>query len=138
MLPLLAVVPTIASTLNNVLDRILPQKMTEAERAQVELEVLKADWAAVSAQLAVNAEEAKSEHLFVAGWRPFIGWVCGLAFAWSFVLGPLLTWCLRAAGVEAPPLAELDQTTLMPVLLGMLGLGGLRTVEKVQRANRRR
>ena len=70
MIPLVAAIPTIASTVSSVLNRILPaEKMTEAESAQVELALLKADWEPVAAQLAVNAEEAKSESRFVAGWQ---------------------------------------------------------------------
>ena len=138
MVPLLAAAGPMAELVKGVLDRVLPVKMSEAERAQVELELMKVDWQVVLSQLAVNAEEAKHESVFVSGWRSFIGWVCGSALAWNFVAGPLLTFALTAAGSSAPPLPVLDATTLMPVLLGMLGLGGLRTFEKVQGANKRR
>lgn len=137
MLPALFIGP-VADLLNGILRRVLPEKMSEAERASLEIELAKVDWQATLGQLAVNEAEARAESVFVSGWRPFIGWVCGSALAWSFVAGPLLTWCLAAAGAEAPPLPELDSGALMPVLLGMLGLGGLRTFEKVQGANKRR
>jgi len=133
VLPLL--LGPVADLLGKVLDRVIPDP---ALRAQAELEVAKADWSVVQAQLAVNAEEAKSESVFVAGWRPFVGWTCGAALAWNFVALPLLAFSLTAAGVHLPPLPELAVDTLMPVLLGMLGLGGMRTFEKVQGANKRR
>jgi len=125
----------VADLLGKVLDRVIPDP---ALRAQAELELAKADWSVVQAQLAVNAEEAKSESIFVSGWRPFVGWVCGASLAWNFVALPLLNFALVAAGVHLPPLPALAVDTLMPVLLGMLGLGGLRTFEKIQGANKRR
>lgn len=86
----------------------------------------------VMAQLEVNRAEAASGSVFKGGWRPFIGWVCGFAFAYHFILQPVLIFGVTAAGITLPPLPEFDMTTLMPVLLGMLGLGGLRTVEKIK------
>jgi hypothetical protein len=70
--------------------------------------------------------------VFKGGWRPFIGWVCGSAFAYHFVLQPVIVFVVLAVGVDLPPLPEFDMTSLMTVLMGMLGLGGLRTYEKKQ------
>ena len=81
-------------------------------------------------QIEVNKAEAASGSLFKGGWRPFIGWVCGFAFAYHFILQPILLFGTAAAGVSLPPLPEFDMSQMMPVLLGMLGLGGLRTYEK--------
>jgi hypothetical protein len=81
-------------------------------------------------QIEVNKAEAASGSLFKGGWRPFIGWVCGFAFAYHFILQPILVFGALAAGVSLPPLPEFDMSQMMPVLLGMLGLGGLRTFEK--------
>ena len=83
-------------------------------------------------QLEINKAEAASGSIFKGGWRPFIGWVCGFAFAYHFILQPILIFGTAAAGVQLPPLPEFDMSQLMPVLLGMLGLGGLRTVEKIK------
>ena len=80
-------------------------------------------------QLGVNKSESTSSHLFVAGWRPFIGWTCGVAMGFNYIAVPLLS----IADIE---LTTLDITTMFPVLLGMLGLGGLRTYEKVQKVAR--
>lgn len=135
--PLVAVGP-VADLLKGILDRVLPVKMSESERAQLEAELARADWQVVLAQLAVNTEEAKSESVFVSGWRPFVGWVCGSAFAWTFVCQPMLAFAISAYSGVLPALPVLDTGTMMSVLLGMLGLGGLRTFEKFNDANKRR
>ena len=81
-------------------------------------------------QIEVNKAEAASGSVFKGGWRPFIGWVCGFACAYHFILQPIILFAVLAAGVQLPPLPEFDMSQMMPVLLGMLGLGGLRTYEK--------
>lgn len=82
------------------------------------------------AQVSINKEEAKHRSIFVSGWRPFVGWTCGVALAYHFVLSPLILFGVTVAGVEIPDLPEFDMGSLMTVLMGMLGLGGLRTYEK--------
>jgi hypothetical protein len=81
-------------------------------------------------QIEVNKAEAASSSIFKGGWRPAIGWVCASAFAYHFVLQPVIVFIVLAAGVELPPLPEFDMASLMTVMMGMLGLGGLRTYEK--------
>lgn len=81
-------------------------------------------------QIEVNKQEAASRNVFVAGWRPFVGWVCGVAMAWHFVGAPLVMFFAAWFGAEIPELPVFDMDSLMTVLLGMLGLGGLRTYEK--------
>ncbi len=82
------------------------------------------------AQDVVNQTEAANTSIFVAGWRPWVGWVCGMAFAYTFILQP---FCGLIASAVGHPIAlpALDLSSMMPVLLGMLGLGGMRTYEKV-------
>ena len=82
------------------------------------------------AQIEVNKAEAASGSIFKGGWRPFIGWVCGVAFAYHFVLQPIILFAVTAYGLQIPTLPEFDMTSLMTVLGGMLGIGGLRTYEK--------
>ena len=112
-----------------LLDKIIPDKDAR-ERAQAEL--IKAaqdqDFQRDMAQIELNKEEAKSDP-FRGGWRPFVGWTCGVAFAMHFVLFPVVNFFLVGAGYEQITVA-FDMDTLLTVLLGMLGLGGLRTVEK--------
>ena len=81
-------------------------------------------------QIEVNKAEAASGSIFKGGWRPAIGWVCATAFAYHFVLQPLIVFGVLTAGVELPALPEFDMASLMTVMMGMLGLGGLRTYEK--------
>jgi hypothetical protein len=88
------------------------------------------------AQIEVNKEEAKSSSVFVSGWRPFVGWTCGLALAYHFILQPMLTLVLTISGITVD-LPEFDMSTLMTVLMGMLGLGGLRTFEKTKNIARK-
>jgi hypothetical protein len=83
-------------------------------------------------QLEINKAEAASGSVFKGGWRPFIGWVCGIAFAYHFVLQPFIVFGVTAAGVEIPELPSFDMGSLMTVMMGMLGLGGLRSYEKKQ------
>ena len=81
----------------------------------------------IEMQTAINEMEAKHRTIFVAGWRPFIGWVCGIALAYNFIIRDMLVWYI---GVEtAPPALQMEH--LMTVLIGMLGLGGMRTFEKI-------
>ena len=82
------------------------------------------------AQIEVNKAEAASGSLFKGGWRPFIGWVCGVAFAYHFVLQPLLIFLVSVFGLVIPELPTFDMGSLMTVLGGLLGLGSLRTFEK--------
>ena len=86
-------------------------------------------------QLEVNKTEAASKSLFVAGWRPFIGWTCGLGFLCNFILIPITNIGLAVAEVDLV-IEMIDTTQILPVLLGMLGLGAYRTVEKVQKVSR--
>jgi hypothetical protein len=92
----------------------------------------KAGQALALAQVDVNKAEAQAG-TFRGGWRPFIGWTCGAALAVQFVAGPLLEWGCAAAGHQVPPLPKLDGV-LWELLAGMLGLGALRTLEKVKGA----
>ena len=83
-------------------------------------------------QLEINKAEAASGSVFKGGWRPFIGWVCGIAFAYHFVLQPFIVFGVTVVGVDIPELPSFDMGSLMTVMMGMLGLGGLRSYEKKQ------
>ena len=81
-------------------------------------------------QLEINKAEAQHRSIFVAGWRPFLGWCLSFAMAWHFVLAPMTMFVAGWSGVTIPELPVFDMDSLMTVLLGMLGLGGLRSFEK--------
>ncbi len=128
----------------SVVDRIWPDatsklkaKAALAELASSgELKKMALQAGLVEGQLKINANEAASTNLFVSGWRPFVGWVCGLAFAWAFVLEPVTATILTAVG-SVVVLPVLNLTAMMPVLLGMLGLGGMRSFEKSKKVEGR-
>lgn len=109
---------------------------SDDERAKQALEERKIEASLQQGQIDVNKEEAKHQSLFVAGWRPAVGWCGFAAMAYQFILYPLLTWVwalLQANGyvpaaLSPPPM--LDTDALWVILSGILGLGGLRTFEK--------
>jgi hypothetical protein len=103
---------------NTVINKVWPDK-TEAEKQQLAAAVQ-----LVQGQLEINKVEAASPSVFVSGWRPFIGWVCGAACAWNWIGLPILR-------MYVPGLTPANLTEMMPVLMGLLGLGTLRTVEKI-------
>lgn len=122
-----------------LIDRVWPDP-TQAANAKLEmfkaeqagnLQELSSAWDNAKAQLAVNQVEAANESLFVSGWRPAIGWVCGIAFAYKFVIAPFLAFTLAAFGHKVD-LPAIEFTDMMPVLFGMLGLGAMRSYEKVK------
>jgi hypothetical protein len=113
-----------------VVQTIWPDK-SESERAQLAAAV-----SMVQGQLAVNQAEAANPSIFVSGWRPFIGWVCGGGCAWNWVGLPIAKFGIAAAGLPALQIAQADLTEMMPLLLGLLGLGGLRTYERVKGVHR--
>ena len=114
-----------------LLDKVIEDKDQKAKLAH-EIATLAERQAheAAMGQILTNREEAKHRSIWVAGWRPFCGWVAGFAFAYHMVLVPLLTFGIAWYGAEVPQLPAFDMDSLMTVLLGMLGLGGLRTYEK--------
>jgi len=111
---------------NSVINKIWPDK-TESEKAQLAAAVV-----IVNGQLDINKIEAASPSVFVAGWRPFIGWVCGVACAWNWVGLAMAKFVALTFFNHAIDLHAADISEMMPVLMGMLGLGGLRTFEKVK------
>jgi hypothetical protein len=117
---------------SQVIDRVWPDP-EKAAAAKLELFKMQqsGELAAMAGQLDINKAEAANPSIFVSGWRPFIGWVCGSGFAIQFVIGPMAEWGSAVYGhpVKFP---QMDMSTMMPLLLGMLGLGAMRTAEKMQ------
>ena len=115
---------SVADLANNVINKIWPDK-SEQEKQQLAAAV-----SIVQGQMDINKEEAKNPSVFVSGWRPAIGWVCGAACAWNWI-GLKIVLLIAAYDGHTLNLQPADISEMMPVLLGMLGLGGLRTVEKL-------
>ncbi len=119
---------TAAEGVANIIDRFVE---TDEEKQAAELIKAKLMMKPSLAQIELNKVEAGHRSIFVAGWRPFIGWVCGLALLWHFILFDLLTWVTVNFFPHVSELPELTGTeTLVTVLLSLLGLGAMRTVEK--------
>ena len=114
-----------------LIDRIPDPNERARAREAAETQMLSGLMAIVQGQLEVNKIEAKHTSVFVAGWRPAVGWVCGIALFWNFVCYPMLLWIAWVFDLADLAMApKLDAGELMTVLLGMLGLGGMRTFEK--------
>jgi hypothetical protein len=116
-----------------------------AQQAQFQIQLLQlqqtSEFQELNAQLQMaqtqtntNNTEASNANLFVAGWRPFIGWICGSGLAWNFAGVPLINAVMTIIGHPVNiPVADLSE--MMPLLIGMLGLGGMRTYEKINGVN---
>lgn len=109
-----------------VIDKFIPDPAAKAD-AEKALRADLARWDEMQAE--VNAVEAANPNLFVAGWRPMIGWTCAAAFAFIYVVGPVITWGSTLAG-NPVPLPTFDIDGLMSLTMGMLGLAGMRSWEK--------
>jgi hypothetical protein len=103
---------------------------TDKEKMQLEIENRKLDQALDLAQIEVNKIEAASSSLFTSGWRPYIGWGCGTAFLYSAMFEPIMRFVAQVVFDYKGPFPQLDTNLTMQVLLGMLGLAGMRSYEK--------
>jgi hypothetical protein len=121
----------VADLANTVIGRLFPDK-TEQERQQ-----LAAALTIVQGQLDANKTEAASPSAFTSGWRPGIGWVCAMALFFQYIARPMLQWFGVVTHHDWPQLPGIDDN-LWQLMLGMLGLGGLRTLEKVRGAEANR
>ena len=124
---------------STLIDRLIPDK-SEQEKAKLQLlemqqkgELAQLDAALKTdvAQLEVNKAEAASSSVFVAGWRPMVGWVCASALAYSFIVLPFLRAMLAVWRPDVV-LPTLDMSELWPLMFGMLGMGGMRSWEKAK------
>lgn len=118
-----------------ILDRFVPDP---AKKAEAEMELLRmaadGELKQVVAQLEINAREAQHPSIFVAGWRPAFGWCGAVGFVYAVIGQPLLAWASAVKGWPEPPALNLD--LMWVVITGMLGIGGLRSIEKVKGAAR--
>jgi len=128
---MLDILGKLVDPVSNILDKVVEDKDQKARLAH-EIATMAERHAQELArgQIEINKEEAKSRNIFIAGWRPFVGWTCGLALFWHFLGLPVTLFITGWFNLQHPPLPEFDMQSLMTVLLGMLGLGGMRTFEK--------
>jgi len=127
-----------------VFDKLFPNPEEKA-KAQLELfklqqegafKELEAELTLATGQMEINKAEAQSTDFFRGGWRPFIGWVCGFGLAYQFLFRPILTFVLMVAETKVQTLPTLELDTLMTLLFGILGLGAMRTTEKLKGATK--
>jgi|TARA_R100001594_G_C3888013_1_gene227704 hypothetical protein len=128
---MIGLVSAILPSVMEVAGRFLPEDKEARAKAERDLEAQLATHLAKIdlAQLDINKTEAAHRSIFVAGWRPFIGWTCGLALCYTYVLQPILVFAMAHMDLLID-LPQMELGEMMPVLMGMLGLGGLRTFEK--------
>jgi len=126
-----SLVNTLVGPVSNILDKFVEDKDQKAKLAH-EIATMSDKHAQeiALAQISVNAAEAASGSLFKGGWRPCVGWVCAIAFFYHFVGQPIIIFIVALSGATLPTLPDFDMGTLLTVLGGMLGIGGLRTYEK--------
>ena len=135
MIPFLSILSPIVG---KILDKIPDAGARDKARMEFELQIVQQETkliellqASDNKQADVNIEEAKSANLFVSGWRPFCGWACGISLAWQYIVAPVITYVLTVSG-HPVTLPVFDFSTMSTILMGMLGLGSLRTYEKYQ------
>lgn len=117
-------VGAVADLAGTVINKIWPDK-SDQEKQQLAAAVM-----VVQGQLDINKTEAANPSVFVSGWRPAIGWVCGAACAWNWIGLPIAKFAMLALG-HSLNMQPADLGEMLPILMGMLGLGGLRTMEKI-------
>ena len=123
-------ISSIAGLANTLITKIWPDPKDQASAEAMLIKTqMDAALAQAQQQIDINKIEAASSSVFVSGWRPFVGWVCGSAFALHFLFLPLLNWLAELFGHSAIVIS-FDMSTLSTVLMGMLGLGTMRSVEK--------
>lgn len=125
------------NSLISPIEKILGKFIADKDlRTKLEYELKSEIHKANLAQLEVNKAEAAHKSIFVAGWRPCVGWICATALGYHFILNPLLYTVLSLFGYNEINLPEFDFAQLSTILMGMLGLGGLRTFEKTKGVSR--
>ena len=128
----MAVAESIVGVAGKVLNKFVADKDL---KVKLQHELKTAFHAANLAQIDLNKQEAAHQSMFVAGWRPFVGWTCGVALAYHFLIAPLLGFMLVLYGIDTP-MPEFEFSQLSTILMGMLGLGTLRSYEKMKGVQR--
>lgn len=124
--------PLVGPIVDKLVDRIPDPNARAKAKEDFEKELLEAVTQANNAQTEINKIEAGHSSVFVAGWRPFIGWVCGAGILWAFILQPIAIWAVTYFGCPEQKLPTIEADGLFQLVLAMLGMGGLRTFEKVK------
>ncbi len=132
--------PVVGPIVDKLVDRIPNPNERQKAKEEFEKQLLDAVNQASIAQTKINEIEASHKSVFVAGWRPFIGWVCGIGILWAFIVQPISIWAIQVWGDKAIWMNEqgeyilpiINSDGLFQLVLAMLGMGGLRTFEKIK------
>lgn len=124
----------VADVVKDVIDKQVPDKnAAAAAKAEIDKQLTLAAISQNKAQTDIDLEEAKSSSTFISGWRPGIGWTCALAYFSNYIVSPFFSFgsaiVYHIPGTPFPAYPQIDLATMAPVLLGLLGLGGYRTVD---------
>ena len=128
---------SLAESVTGIAGKVLDKFVQDKDlKARLDHELNMAFHNANLAQIELNKEEAKNPSLFVSGWRPSVGWICSFALGYHFILEPLISYILAIAGYDINP-PSFDFSQLSTILMGMLGLGSLRSYEKFKGVDRK-
>jgi len=126
-----ALLPVVGTVIDKLVDRIPDPAARERAKLEAEATLLAASIEEMRGQVEINKIEAGNASIFVAGWRPAIGWSCAVAFGFMYVISPLVVWLGGIFGFSLPQ-PKFDADALMSLTFGMLGIAGFRTFEKIK------
>lgn len=124
--------PLVGPILDKLVDRIPNANERKRAKEEFEKELLGAITQASLAQTKINEIEAAHKSVFVAGWRPFLGWICGIGILWAFIVQPIAVWAVKVFGSPSIELPVINTDGLYQLVLAMLGMGALRSFEKIK------
>lgn len=128
--------PIVGPVIDKLVDRLPNPNERARAKEEMEREFMQAVNNSTELQARINLQEAKHKSVFVAGWRPFIGWICGIALAWAFLVQPVVVWAVAVWAPEVTGLPKIETEGLFTLVLAMLGMGTLRTFEKAKGVSR--
>jgi hypothetical protein len=126
-------IPQMVTAVTGLLDKFIPDKDARDKAAhEITMELAKQESAQLQNQADINKIEAGSSDRFVSGWRPAVGWLCALGFGWQVFGQPVLAFIYALAWKQPAPAIMIPEDMVMPMLYALLGVGGLRTLEKIK------
>jgi hypothetical protein len=128
----LSLINPISQVVNKVIDMIPDPNAKQKAQLEIQTAIAMAEIENTKAQLEINKVEAASPNWFVSGWRPAVGWICALALCYVAIFEPVARFIAQVAFGYGGTFPEIDTNLTMQVLLGLLGLGAMRTAEKIK------
>lgn len=126
-------IPALANSVVQIVGKFVPDKDAQAKiQAELQVKMLEMQQQELSNQAETNKVEAAHPHPFVAGWRPGVGWACALGFFWQVFGQPFFSFFYTLSTKQPAPVVNIPDDMIMPMLFALLGIGGLRTIERLQ------